>query len=134
MHERVRVDGKHLVRAGRPFKVRGVTYGSFLPRLDGALYPERSRVKEDFRKIADAGLNTVRVYSLPPLDVLEIAEEYGLGMIVGLHYDDWRMEPTPGRAARRRIHEAGRRAVDEALIPDIRRTRLRPELPQRFDN
>jgi glycosyltransferase involved in cell wall biosynthesis len=115
MHERVRVDGKHLVRAGRPFKVRGVTYGSFLPRLDGALYPERSRVKEDFRKIADAGLNTVRVYSLPPLDVLEIAEEYGLGMIVGLHYDDWRMEPTPGRAARRRIHEAGRRAVDDAV-------------------
>ena len=79
------IRGKFIFTGGDKLLVRGVTYGSFLPRLDGALYPERSRVKEDFRKIADAGLNTVRVYSLPPLDVLEIAEEYGLGMIVGLH-------------------------------------------------
>jgi glycosyltransferase involved in cell wall biosynthesis len=124
MRERVGVDGKHLVLAGRPFKVRGVTYGSFLPRLDGELFPERARVKKDFHKIAEAGLNTLRVYSLPPVDVLDLAAEYGLRMIVGLHYDDWRMEPSPGRATRRRIREAGRRAVGDAVA----RCAARPEV------
>src|SRR5215213_1384146 len=37
---RVRVDGKHLAVAGEPFRVRGVTYGSFGTRADGAPYPE----------------------------------------------------------------------------------------------
>src|SRR4051812_21899817 len=112
MTERVVVDGKHLSLGGRPFRIKGVTYGSFLPRLDGEPFPERARVKEDFRAIAEAGLNTVRTYELPPVDVLEIADEFELRVLVGLHYHDWRMEPTPGRAARRRIRDAGRRAVD----------------------
>jgi len=115
MTGRVIVDGKHLSLAGHPFRVRGVTYGSFLPRLDGELFPERARAKEDFRKMGEAGLNTVRVYSLPPADVLDLVGEYELRVIVGLHFDDWRMEPASGRRARRRILDAGRRAVDEAM-------------------
>jgi hypothetical protein len=89
MPDRVRVDGKHLILDGRPFKVRGVTYGSFLPRLDGELFPERTHVKEDFRKIVEAGLNTVRVYSLPPVDVLDLAEEYGLDRTTSYLYLVW---------------------------------------------
>jgi glycosyltransferase involved in cell wall biosynthesis len=111
---RVTVDGKHLALEGRPYRVRGVTYGSFAPRLDGELFPEPVQVKRDFETIAGAGLNAVRTYTLPPSDVLNLAEEYQLRMIIGLHYNDWRMEPLPGRAARRRIRDAGRRAVDDA--------------------
>jgi glycosyltransferase involved in cell wall biosynthesis len=124
MTERVVVDGKHLMLAGSPYHVRGVTYGSFLPRLDGELFPERARAKEDFRKMAEAGLNTVRMYSLPPVDVLDLVGEYDLRVIVGLHFDDWRMEASSGRQTRRRIRDAGRRAVDEA----VERCAERPEV------
>src|SRR5262245_9154067 len=83
---RVGVDGRFLVLDGRPFRVRGVTYGSFLPRDDGEPFPEAARVRDDFEAIVAAGLNTVRTYTLPPADVLDLAEEAGLRLIVGLHY------------------------------------------------
>ena len=63
-----------------------------MPRVDGEPFPETHRVKEDFRLIAERGLNTVRVYELPPVDVLDAADEYGLHLLVGLNFHDWRME------------------------------------------
>ncbi len=107
--------GKFLSFDGRRFHVRGVTYGSFAPRSDGELVPEPARVRSDFAAMRAAGLNTVRTYTLPPEDVLDAAAEAGLQLIVGLHYDDWRVESSPGRRARRRIRDAGLGAVDAAL-------------------
>ena len=112
---RVVTDGAHLALAGTPFRVRGATYGSFLPRLDGEPFPEPTRIKQDLVDMADAGLNTVRTYTLPPPELLDAAGELGLRVLVGLHYRDWREELVPGRAARRRILDAGRRAVDAAM-------------------
>lgn len=121
---RVGVDGKFLVRNGRDFRVRGVTYGSFAPRRDGASFPEPDRVRQDLAAMRSAGINTVRVYELPPRDVLDAAAEAGLYLIVGLHYPDWRSEPSPGGRARRRILDAGRRAVAAA----VERCADRPEV------
>jgi hypothetical protein len=70
----VQADGKFLSIDGRPFRVRGSTYGSFRRRDDGELFPPTQRVRADFAAMADAGLNTVRTYVLPPVDVLEAAE------------------------------------------------------------
>ena len=74
-----------------------MTYGSFAPHADGENFPERARVLSDFRAMRAAGLNTVRTYSLPPVDVLDTADEHGLRLVVGLHYDDWRGEPLTRR-------------------------------------
>ncbi len=112
---RVSRDGKFLALDGRPFRIRGATYGTFLPRGDGELFPAAAAVRFDFEAMAGLGLNTVRVYTPPPEDVLELAAEAGLHLVVGLDYADWRGEPVPGRAARRRVLEAGRRAVEAAL-------------------
>jgi glycosyltransferase involved in cell wall biosynthesis len=112
---RVTTDGKFLRVGDSPFRVRGATYGSFRARKDGALFPEREQAARDFHLMAAAGLTTVRTYALPPDDVLDLAEDAGLRLIVGLSYHDWRMEPQPGRAARRRILAAGRAAVAEAV-------------------
>jgi glycosyltransferase involved in cell wall biosynthesis len=109
------VDGVHLTMGGVPYRVRGATYGSFLARRDGESFPDRAVVQRDFAAMADAGLNTVRTYTLPPVDVLEAAAAHELRVLVGLHYADWRMESGPGRSAQRRIRDAGRRAVDEML-------------------
>lgn len=113
--ERVVPEGRHLSVGHAPFRVRGVTYGSFGSRMDGRRYPDRVQIKEDLLAIAEAGLNVLRTYSLPPPELLEIAEELHLRVLVGLDYHDWRMEPNSGRAARRRILDAGRAAVAEAM-------------------
>ncbi len=115
MSGRVVPDGKAFALDGVPWRLRGVTYGSFVPRLDGEPFPERTQVKKDFLRMADCGLNTVRTYELPPPDVFDVAEEYGLRMLVGLHHHDWRMEPRPSRDASRRIRASGRQAVAEAV-------------------
>jgi O-antigen biosynthesis protein len=115
VQERVAVDGRYLTVGGAPFRVRGVTYGSFRARHDGALFPPSERVEADFAAIAEAGLNVVRVYTTPPQDVFELADAAGLRLLVGVHYDDWRYEPTPGRRAGRRVLDAGRRAIETAV-------------------
>ena len=115
MPGRVVTDGKHLSLDGAPFKIRGVTYGSFVPRIDGDPFPDRTQVKKDFADMESAGINVVRTYTLPPLDVLELAEEMGLRLLIGLHYEDWRYQSDTGRKARRRVRDAGLRAVDEAV-------------------
>jgi glycosyltransferase involved in cell wall biosynthesis len=112
---RVGTDGKFLSLDGAPFHVRGVTYGSFKPRLDGLPFPERSQIKVDFAEIARAGLNVVRTYTVPSPDLLDAADELGLRLIVGLDYADWRSGPSPGREGRRRVLNSGRRAVLEAM-------------------
>ena len=112
---RVRPDGKHLSRNGQPFRVKGATYGSFRPRGDGELFPEPDVLFHDLAAMADAGLNTVRTYTLPPVELLDAAAELGLHVMVGLHYDDWRMHLGTGRRVHQRVLDDGRRAVDAAL-------------------
>ncbi len=112
---RIAVDGMQLSFKGQPFHVRGSTYGTFRPRQDGEPFPDRRRVEADFHAMRAAGLNLVRTYTAPPPDVLEIAQEAGLLLLVGVHYDDWQLQLRPGRDARRRVLEAGRRAVAEAM-------------------
>lgn len=112
---RVVTDGKYLSLDGAAFRVRGATYGTFRPRGDGALFPDRALVERDFCDMAAAGLNTVRTYTLPPADVLDVADALGLRLLVGLDYEDWRGQPTTGRTARRRVLSAGRSAVAEAM-------------------
>jgi hypothetical protein len=112
----VRTDGRHLSVDGSPWRLKAVTYGSFLPRSgDGAAFPEPARVRGDLATAAAAGFNAVRTYTLPPADLLDAAEESGLRLLVGLHYDDWRMVDGTSRRASDRVRDSGRRAVDQAL-------------------
>lgn len=112
---RVSALGKHLRCNGAPFRVRGATYGTFVPRADGARFPHHAEVRADFEAMAAAGFNTVRTYTVPPPDVLDLAAEHGLKLLVGLDHHDWRMEPVPGRAAGRRILDSGRAAAAAAM-------------------
>src|SRR5205807_415123 len=87
--ERVRVDGKQFSRRGRRFPFRGVTYGTFGPRADGALVPERDQLKLDLRAIADSGFTVVRTYTAPPDDLLDLAADTGLVVLAGSFFPDW---------------------------------------------
>jgi glycosyltransferase involved in cell wall biosynthesis len=99
----------------QPFVVKGATYGSFQVGEEGTPFPPLAQVDADFRAMAGAGLNTVRLYDVPSSAMLDLAGRHGLRVLVGLQYPDWRMEAAVDRRAGRRVLDAGRRAVDEAM-------------------
>jgi GT2 family glycosyltransferase/sugar lactone lactonase YvrE len=79
-----RVDGKFLRVDGRRFLVKGVAYGTFAPDATGAQFPPAWRVDQDFAQMAAAGLNTVRVYTMPSRALLDQAAEHGLRVMIGM--------------------------------------------------
>jgi len=111
---RTSTDGRHLLRDGRPFRARGVTYGGFAPRSDGAEFPEPAPLRRDLTAMAALGFNAVRTYTLPPVDLLDAAAELGLVVHAGLHYSDWRAVAGTGRRVHRKVLDAGLAAVEQA--------------------
>ena len=78
------VSGKFLRLNGERFLIKGVSYGTFAPDVDGELFPALSRVARDFEAIAELEANTVRTYTTPPVAVLDEATRCGLRVIIGL--------------------------------------------------
>ena len=81
---RAAVDGKFLSIAGDRFLVKGVTYGTFTPDASGRQFPSAAIVADDFARMRDAELNTVRTYTTPDPDLLDAAARHGLRVMVGL--------------------------------------------------
>src|SRR3954453_19449563 len=107
---RVRVDGKHFAVGDEGFHLRGVTYGTFAPRDDGARFASAAVVKRDFAAMAEAGFTTVRTYTPPPDDVLDLAADWGLRVLAGIFWPDGRY--LVGRSPRD-LREAARQAARE---------------------
>jgi O-antigen biosynthesis protein len=84
---RPRVRGKSIEAGGEKLVVRGVTYGSFRPGEDGAEFPARAQVAEDFAAMVAAGVNAVRTYAAPPRWLLDLAQEHGLRVMAGLPWE-----------------------------------------------
>ncbi len=82
-HSRVKATAKFFYEGAEKFWIRGATYGTFAPRA-GSDYPIPERVAEDFALMRKAGINTVRIYTVPPQYLLDEAARQGLRVIVGL--------------------------------------------------
>ena len=80
----VRVSGKFFFAGERKHFVKGVTYGPFPTGSHGAPFPEPATVDLDFALMGEAGINTVRVFTVPPLWLLDAAQAEGLRVLVGL--------------------------------------------------
>src|ERR1700720_2399689 len=80
----VRVQGKFFFVGDKKHFVKGVTYGPFPKGSHGAQFPEYAVVDTDFALMAEAGINTVRVFTVPPLWLLDAAQLAGLKILVGL--------------------------------------------------
>jgi hypothetical protein len=78
--------GKFLAVGGEKLWVRGVTYGTFRPNSEGMLLPERDVVARDFAAMAVHGIDAIRVYTLPPRWLLDLAAANGIRVLVGF---DW---------------------------------------------
>ena len=84
---RPEVRGKFLFVDNQKYWVRGVTYGTFRPLEDGTQFPKPERVKQDFAEISGNGMNTVRIYTVPPIWLLDIAKDFRLRVMVGLPWE-----------------------------------------------
>jgi len=122
---RVQVDGKFFAAGGRRFEFRGVTYGTFAAREDGALFPDAARIERDFRAMQEAGFTVARTYTTPADDLLEAAARHDLRLLAGVFYPDWRyllggsrrQQRQVAREARARVREVARRlAGNEQVI------------------
>ncbi|HTZ35603.1 MAG TPA: glycosyltransferase, partial [Stellaceae bacterium] len=80
----IRVDGKFFRVGDAKHFVKGVTYGPFAPGSHGAQFPEADVVERDFALMVTAGINTLRVFTVPPLWLLDAALAHGLRVLVGL--------------------------------------------------
>jgi GT2 family glycosyltransferase/DNA-binding beta-propeller fold protein YncE len=81
---RVATDGKFLRVGDERLLIKGVSYGTFAPDEQGYQFPPPARIREDFRLMAELGINTVRTYTPPHLDLLDEAARQGLHVMVGL--------------------------------------------------
>ncbi|HYM70251.1 MAG TPA: glycosyltransferase [bacterium] len=84
---RPRAAGKFLYVGDGPLWIRGITYGPFRPREDGTEYPAPDVVGSDFDRMAAHGFNVVRTYTVPPLWLLDAAQQRGLRVLVGLPWE-----------------------------------------------
>jgi glycosyltransferase involved in cell wall biosynthesis len=66
-----------------------VTYGTFRPDASGNQYHNRELIKKDFAGMAANGINSVRVYNTPHRSLLDLAQRYGLRVIVDLAADQY---------------------------------------------
>jgi glycosyltransferase involved in cell wall biosynthesis len=66
------------------FWVKGVTYGTFRPNEMGEPYPPRSKVLEDFERMREAGVNTIRLYTPPPDWLADLAAQFGLRIVADI--------------------------------------------------
>ena len=88
--QRPRVGGKFLFVGNEKLWVRGVTYGAFRPGPDGREYHDPAVLERDFALMAANGLNAVRIpHTMPPRELLDIAQKHGLRVMVGLSAEQY---------------------------------------------
>src|SRR5579871_4610518 len=80
----IQVRGKFFFAGDEKFFVKGVTYGPFPVGSHGKQFPECDVVVRDFRMMAEMGATVVRVFTVPPVWLLDRAADAGLRVLVGL--------------------------------------------------
>jgi glycosyltransferase involved in cell wall biosynthesis len=81
---RVRRDGKFFRLGTEKFYVKGVTYGPFVPNRQGQSLPERNQVIADFQQMLELGANCLRIYHVPPVWFMDLAQEMGLKIFLDI--------------------------------------------------
>jgi GT2 family glycosyltransferase len=102
--------GKFLFIDEKKFWVRGVTYGTFRPNKDSDNFPAPAVVRSDIAAMARAGCNSIRVYTVPPEWLLDLAQAYGLRVMVGLPWEQ-HIAFLDSRSDQQRIMRTLRQAV-----------------------
>ena len=82
-----RVTGKFFYVGDTKLYLRGATYGTFQPDAEGNQYGQPEQVEQDFRLMASSGINAVRLYTIPPRWLLDLAARHGIYLMVGVPWE-----------------------------------------------
>ena len=61
-----------------------MAYGPFAPNADGEPFASREQTAADFELIRRLGANLLRVYHVPPRWLLDLAESFGLKLLIDI--------------------------------------------------
>ena len=78
---RIVAAGDSLYLDGEKFFVKGVGYSPYRPGQYPGSQVSMEIVEADFKRIKEAGFNTLRVWDIMPERQLDLAEKYGLKVI-----------------------------------------------------
>ncbi len=110
-----RTDGKFFRAGGKRVRMHAVTYGPFPGGWPESFEP-------DFRRMAEAGFNAVRVYEMPDRRLLDAARDHGLrvfgGLVWGQNADFFR-HPGLFSEARVRLAEGLREVAGHPALAGI---------------
>jgi O-antigen biosynthesis protein len=81
------VSGKFFRLGHLKFYPKGVTYGPFRPGADGQPFLERPATERDFALARRLGANLLRVYHVPPRWLLDLAQQYGLKLLIDVPWN-----------------------------------------------
>ena len=84
---RPKVLGKFVGMGAEKLYLKGVTYGPFRPDRWGCEYHDEASVTRDFSAMVEYGINAVRTYTPPPLWLLDLAQQFGLSLLVGIPWE-----------------------------------------------
>jgi len=77
----IKIIGDSIYLDGKKFFIKGIGYSPYRPgQLPGSPIPMEI-VEADFKRIKEAGFNTLRVWDTMPKEQLELAEKYNLKVI-----------------------------------------------------
>ncbi len=81
------VQGKFIYAGNEKLYLRGVTYGTFRLDESGNECHDPAVVERDFALMAAHGLTAVRTYTVPPRWLLDVAQQHGLYVMIGLPWE-----------------------------------------------
>ena len=84
---KMNVKGKFLYCGEEKFYIKGVTYGTFSPDDNNCQFPDVATIEKDFTMMAVHGFNCIRTYTIPHLELLNIADSLNLKVMVGLPWE-----------------------------------------------
>ena len=109
-----RIEGKFFAVGTDVLPFRGVCYGTFRPRHDGARFPNETQVRSDVLAMSAAGFTVVRTYTEPSPDLLDECGAWHLRVLAGVFFPDWRYLLGASRRDARRVAREARTEVRAA--------------------
>src|ERR1044071_673511 len=125
---RSQIHGRSILNEGRKLHVRGVTYGTFRP-AGAHPFPPLETARRDFEAMAEAGANALRTYVPPPLWLLDLANQSGLKVMVGLAWEQHVAFLDDPERARGIVAKVGRQVRECEAHPAILCYALGNEIP-----
>jgi GT2 family glycosyltransferase len=111
--------GKFVWAGAEKLYVRGVTYGTFAVDIEGNEVLDADQVERDFEAMAAAGIDAVRVYTVPPRWLLDLAFKHGLRVMIGIPWQQhvaFLDDLTIVRDIERRVREGVRRCAGHPAV------------------